>query len=87
MEDFFDANEVADGSDILQELQTYLSQSWIFEDLSDWDGLLSSQLLFAQMMVFERGERLRKLRTPRSVEEIGDLSRTALSMSALMGGP
>ena len=86
MEDFFDANEVADGSDILQELQTYLSQSWIFEDLSDWDGLLSSQLLFAQMMVFERGERLRKLRTPRSVEEIGDLSRTALSLSALMGG-
>ncbi len=86
MEDFFDANEVADGSDILQALQTYLSQSWIFEDLSDWDGLFSSQLLFAQMMIFERGERLRKIRAPQSVEEIGDLSRTALSLSALMGG-
>ena len=86
MKDFFDTNEVADGSDILQALQTYLSKSWTFEDLSDWNGLFSSQLLFAQMMVFERGERLRKLRTPRSVEEICDLSRTALSLSALMKG-
>lgn len=86
MKDFFDTNEVADGSDILQALQTYLSKSWTFEDLSDWNGLFSSQLLFAQMMVFERGERLRKLRTPRSVEEICDLSRTALSLSALMRG-
>lgn len=86
MKDFFDTNEVADGSDILQALQTYLSKSWTFEDLSDWSGLFSSQLLFAQMMVFERGERLRKLRTPRSVEEICDLSRTALSLSALMRG-
>ena len=86
MKDFFDTNEVAGGSDILQALQTYLSKSWTFEDLSDWNGLFSSQLLFAQMMVFERGERLRKLRTPRSVEEICDLSRTALSLSALMRG-
>ena len=86
MKDFFDTNDEAGGSDFLQALQTYLSKSWTFEDLSDWNGLFSSQLLFAQMMVFERGERLRKLRTPRSVEEICDLSRTALSLSALMRG-
>ena len=86
MEEFFDVGEAADGSDMLQALQTYLSKSWTFEDLSDWDGLFSSQLLFAQMMIFERGERLRRLRTPRSVEEISDLSRTALGLSALMRG-
>lgn len=84
MKNFFETSKTTDSSDILQALHTYLSRSWTFEDLSDWDGLFPSQLLFVQMMLLERGERLRNLRTPQAAEEIGDLSRTALNLSRLM---
>ena len=83
MKDFFDAWDAADNVDILQALRMHLSQSWIFEDLSDWNDLLPSQILFAQMMIFERGERLKNLRGSQNVREINELSRVSLHLTAL----
>lgn len=82
MDDFFDSWK--NDADIQKSVRKYLSSTWIFEDFSAWDGQTASQLLFPQMMIMERCNRIYASRKPQMIDEIHELTVVSKKIASLM---